>query len=479
MEQIDYSSHGTLPTEVTNRPYFPSFYSSGFSSLVIAGDTPPASQGKYISIKASLRSLLNPPGFHPERDASNVKTLLSSSEASSSSAPSSSESRQEDNLYIHYPALFINISPVELEKLPSKSVLGYLVYTLGGALQVSHLASNEELIMLCHVIHLHEVQGVGCLNLILELRNALFRLHRQDVNFNLLIYVIWTECQQSIPLLNLIGRFLRPDPIATLAALDRISHLSHLNPSLFESYSASIRDRIMLSHQWPFTNATLSDLIPKGIDSSYATFTIQSSLKPESLNIVPEILYARWPYFKRMIDANLVESRTSKATLPLTRSAIYAISNSVATNGKWVASLYKKMVLEDVLSILSCGQELGFYSSLSDLQPNNTFKLLGGVSLFINLLQECCSIAFPSDDIITEVFSSYHLNWNSRLENSLDRLAGRFESSFFAAHHKIDVMSWPQELQLSVFKKIVQRTPVTPRTPKSGKSPAKSPIKRG
>lgn len=425
-----------IANEATVRHLFPRYFASEFTDFVLLpGDT--AVPGVlYETVILPVRPLVN---------QAMLEAMDAVNRGERSSLDAGGEVSQEDfpMLPVRVPKSMTEFDQATLEKLPAKSVLAYVVSLLGGLLDIPEKASMEDLVVLCHVIHLYRWHNLPCQSLVITLRNAIYRQCRSAIHFPWLFYVAWVECNQDKLLLNLLARFMRSDRSGTVAVVDALAPYANLDMHLFLDLWSCITERRNIAHEPEVKDISVQQSLDEIIlglanDPEEESFFIYSSTEDsEPVRFIPEILYARWPKFRSLMN----DSRS--ASLPFSREAILAICHVVLSNGKHKADLS----YQDSLDVLENGYQFGL--SLNTLSTSDCQEL------FRNFLCECFSKVFQCDNPLLVLAAAQRLNLGALHASTLEGIL-RDPRSVLMRPGNLDLaLALPIDTQRTLFQKLL------------------------
>lgn len=373
-------------------------------------------------------------------------------------------------------------------RLPVTSVLAFFITLLGGRLSLDSKPSDpahpsmSEITMLCHVVHLHNACNRPCYDhLLAELRKALYSLKRSEIDFAYLLEMIWVECERDVVILNLVGPLLvAPQPSGSIQPLMIDHHFSRIpqdaRDSEFIQFIDSVSRRYFLPDQLN-TSSThfqkdldkfapeLDDLSLNSPPSAYGSFVLGSSFKGK-LNVMAEVLYARWPPFKRymtLAQPNKESPEVKEWKLPLTFRALLQVYTSILTDGRADIGY---LTVTDALSVLKSGDEngicvgaeqvsLGLFKSLAQLDASESSGMRGITPTFGRLIDRCFDIAFPSDDLFRNLESASELEWSEKKAEILREIRTKSPRQWTRAQ-KLKTLCGSKELQLEILRSLLR-----------------------
>lgn len=424
-------------SEPTERNLFPRYFPSEFTDFVLLPGDPSAPGVLYDTLSLCMRPLVN---------QAMVAAMEAVSLGERSSLNAGGEfSAEEDfpTLDVRVPRALTEFDGVKLEELPAKSVLAYIVSLLGGMLDIPEKAHMEDLVMLCHVIHLYRWHNFACQSLVVTLRNAIFRQYRSAINFPWLFYVAWVECNQDKVLLNLLARFLRSDPSNTVAVIDALAEYATLDMHLFLELHSCITERRNIAHDPEVGDLSIQqslDEIVLGLteDSEEDGFLLLSSIEnAEPVRVIPEIMHARWHAFREVMS----ESRT--AMLPFSRAAIEAIALLVLSNGKHRPELD----FQDSLMVLEKGGKFGLSldAALKSTCP----------PIFYTFICNCFTRVFQDTNPLLVLHAAHALNVSCILDRTLEKLAHDPRSALKMPGNLDLALNLPKKTRRIIFQQLL------------------------
>lgn len=403
----DHSRREPIKLEPTCIPHFSPFFQAGLSSTIAIlkeGEKAPLFGVEYHEIKARF-------------------TVQNFAHSSKSSSPDSSPADPSAFVKIVVPRGILkaigldSLKGLPIAHLPANSIFMFLVYLYGGVLDIPEKASSADLAMLCHVIYLfNKWRPRRSRNLIQQLRNALYRLTRADVDFSFLMKTIWIECERDSTLLDVIGRFLRRDLEHLQDAIKDLPLNNH-HPDLikFTHHVAKNLPLIDFTCDTTFHVQDLFDQLVIHPKRRKGNFTLKSAEEGSTgtLCVIPEILHALWPYFhERAVDCIPITT-PPELTLPLSIGALSEIYLSLLSQGKWEADDDHPPSIEDCISILKHGATCGLFESLPKLSSSDSSRK-GINPTFQALVEYCYDKAFPEADLAWQLMSCYALGWKQK-----------------------------------------------------------------
>lgn len=279
----------------------------------------------------------------------------------------------------------------------SKVLFGFIISALGGVLHLSYPPALDEAKLFCEVITLHERYGIRMWEVVdtfSDVLKSLKLVHSvpippQTPMLDDLFEFVWVMCSQSLTCLKLLAPLLS-DNADVKRLLKRIINMLSLNPDRFVNFAQyqltweSDLWELPLFHPSDFLDALKADLRQK--DSFYCTnstlkvfdkitapipvpshlFSIASSIvgtngeKSGMRRLVHlDLLVKEWPYFERLIESGLSESKTLFAELPLSDSAIELLI-------KYIYYPAIQPIERDIAQeLVENGAQLGLFKSIS------------------------------------------------------------------------------------------------------------------
>lgn len=418
--------HDMEPTRLAN---FSPYFQTGISSTIAVlqeGEPFPLFGVDYYEIKASMQSAHNFEPFSSHSDATLNPTLKTTSPTPTPTPTSPSES-----VRIIIPRGVLKAMGVDslddlpVAHLPANSVLMSLVCLFGGILDIPEKASNLDLAMLCHAIFLYHKldaistwQSMDCYNLVLELRNALYRLPRSAVDFSFLMKTIWMECERDATLLDVVGRFLRSSLLDLQDAVKDLPCHDHREDLIKFTHYVAKRSPLVASESFgTFDIQEMFSELASNTDWRKGSFTLKSAEKGSTgeLLVIPEVLHVLWPYFHNRAADCIPITAPPQLTLPLTIGALDHIYVSILAQGHWSPSDECLPSIEDCISILKHGATCGLFESLPKLSSSKTERKCIQPT-FCALVEWCYAKAFPQDDLAWQLMSCYALGWKQKEE---------------------------------------------------------------
>lgn len=233
-------------------------------------------------------------------------------------------------LAIHVSKNLFSRDIKKLETMPAKSVYAFLVDFLDGRLIIPQTASTEHLVLLFHLAYLRSHFGLGCKNSLHTLCNSLFRLPRSSIDFSLLLQVAWSDCCQHSLLLALLSLCLRTHDVNLEIIACPVLSLSHLNPTLFISFLAALAKKKSIFHMLVGSDAWIQNIVSQHIATDPQELVYLNTSSSVIVSTIPEVLYARWPQFRKSFLALGEGERT--ISLPFSQEVTTAICLSFISN---------------------------------------------------------------------------------------------------------------------------------------------------
>lgn len=374
--------------------------------------------------------------------------------------------------------------------LPTRSIFGFVAVLYGATLKLADPISMDNIVLLCHVIHLLRIFEVDSHNQVYQLRHALFYAPSHSLDTGKILAMIWTDCKDTKVLLEVLIPFLRMEQAQFEAA--SISLESHLcgRMSSYTSLSKAIYDRNYVppcdlqSFKLAGLRATLLQIgtslkveatTPESSSCSKEMFQIRSKKRSGggtprgngdedeiwTVKVATEILFARWPYFRRLINSRLSESASRSVNLPFSKEVLLEIVRELCTDGN---SKSNRLALPDseCMDVLIDGREFELYSDLDDFKVGeaqiDVEKALRQ-GIFGRLVQHCVNSVFSkeySKNTLVQLQRAHTLQWKTRTDEIATYIGSNFKSVFADSSNKKKLKELPQELRLLILDSHVQ-----------------------
>lgn len=383
------------------------------------------------------------------------------------------------------------VSELSESPLPTRSILGFIAVLYGATLKMSDPVTLEDIRLLCHVIHLLHNFDIDSSGLVYQLRHSLFYAPSHSIDVGSVLKHIWNECEGTQLLLDLLIPYLKMETAQFEAA--SISLEAHLNGRIasFFRLSKSVFDRnyVCMGDSQNFKLNGLKETLLKigtslrlevtdsgEVCSNKDSFAIRVKKRSGSntprggqddgqfwtVEVSTDILYARWPYFRRLINSGFAESATRTATLPFSKEVLLEIVRELCSDGN-AKTTRLPLTESECMDVLLDGREFELYSDLDDFKvgeasPSDTEKVLKQ-GLFGRLIQHCVNCIFSKEyakNTLLQLERAHTLQWKSRIDEIATFIGANFKSVFADQSNKKRLKELPQDLRLLILDSHIQ-----------------------
>lgn len=196
-----------------------------------------------------------------------------------------------------------------------------------------------------------------------------------------------------------------------------------------------------------------------GASTSNSDLTSLSSPRESywTVTVSTEILYARWPYFRRLLDSQLQESIARTALLPFSKDVLLEIVKELCMDGSTTRSNRLGLSESDCMDVLLDGREFELYRELDDFKVGETTvdpTRAQQQGIFGRLIQHCLNSVFSKDvgkNTLLQLQRAHDLQWTSKMDEIAHYIGSNFKAVFADQTNKKRLKELPQELRLLIL----------------------------